>query len=127
MNMRTTLSLVAALTLAGYAAAQPANAPARGAPAPITAVVPPAAELPANTQTVTRTPAAMPVTASVPTAFLIRGGTVHTMGSQGVLQGADVLINGGKIAAVCLGLTPPQGAEVIEAHGRPVTPGLMAS
>ncbi len=138
MNMRT-FTLLAALILAGDAAAQPATAPATAAPrpltlpqpatsapAPMTAVVPPAAELPANAQPVIQ----VPITAAAavgPTAFLIRGGTVHTMGSQGVLQGADVLISGGKITGVGVGLTPPPGVEVIEAHGRPVTPGLMAS
>ena len=150
MNSKIALALFAALALAGYALAQPANnAPAYGppvqlgepaparpnpapattapSPAPGTAVVPPAAELPANARPSNQLmPVTAPVAQGVP-SYLIRGGTVHTMGAQGVMQGTDVLISGGKIVAIGPGLTPPQGAQVIEANGRPVTPGLMAS
>jgi imidazolonepropionase-like amidohydrolase len=129
--MRTRIfMLLAAFLLIGAAAAQPSRAPATGAPTSLTsqptAVVPPAAELPSNAQTVNRTTAVeQPVKGAA--GYLIRGGTVHTMGNLGVMKGADVLISGGKITSVGVGLTPPQGTEVIEAHGRPVTPGLMAS
>lgn len=140
MNTKTALALIAILALAGDAAAQPANnAPATAAPTPLTmphaaapastqptAVVPPAAELPVNAQPANQVAVTAPA-AGGPVAFLIRGGMVHTLGSQGVLQGADVLISGGKIAGVGVGLTPPPGAVVIEAQGKPVTPGLMAS
>ncbi len=140
MKTRTTLTLLAALILAGDAAAQTANnAPATAAPTPLTtrhtaspaqamptAAVPPAAELPANAQPANQAAVSAPAVAN-PTAFFIRGGMVHTMGNQGVLQGADVLISGGKITGVGVGLTPPSGAAVIEAQGKPVTPGLMAS
>ena len=36
---------------------------------------------------------------------LIRGATVHTVGEQGVLSNADVLVRDGKIAAVGTGLS----------------------
>jgi imidazolonepropionase-like amidohydrolase len=38
-----------------------------------------------------------------------------------------VLIVGGKVAQVGQNLTPPDGARIIDAKGKPVTPGLMAS
>ena len=55
---------------------------------------------------------------------LVRGGTVLT-GTGQELAGADVLIQDGRIAAVGEGLAAPQGAEVIDAAGRWVTPGLI--
>jgi len=71
-------------------------------------------------------PAAPPV--AVPSnAFLIRHGQVHTVGAQGTIANGDVLIVGGKIAAVGINLAAPQGATIIDAQGKPVTPGLMAS
>ena len=55
---------------------------------------------------------------------LIRGATVLT-GTGTQLDGADVLIQDGRIAAVEEGLAAPEGAEVIDAAGRWVTPGLI--
>ncbi len=57
--------------------------------------------------------------------FLVRGARVHTAGSAGTLANADVLVEGGRIAAVGNGLAAPAGATVVEANGRPVTPGLF--
>lgn len=57
---------------------------------------------------------------------LIRNATVHTMTARGTLQGADVLITNGTVAAIGPGLRAPAGAEVVDANGRPVTPGLFA-
>jgi imidazolonepropionase-like amidohydrolase len=56
---------------------------------------------------------------------LIRGATVHTMGEAGVLESADVLLRGRRIAEVGRGLAVPEGAAVFEAQGRIVTPGLF--
>jgi hypothetical protein len=56
---------------------------------------------------------------------MIRGAKVYTQTSQGALDNADVLIRAGKIAAVGRGLTAPANATVIEARGRPLTPGLF--
>jgi imidazolonepropionase-like amidohydrolase len=56
---------------------------------------------------------------------LIRDATVHTLTSAGVLEHTDILISDGKIAEMGHGLTAPANAEVIEASGRPVTPGLF--
>ncbi|SVC55716.1 uncharacterized protein METZ01_LOCUS308570, partial [marine metagenome] len=57
----------------------------------------------------------------------ITNGTVHTMGPDGTLEGATVLIEDGRITAVGSGIEVPPGAEVIDADGQPVTPGLMNS
>jgi hypothetical protein len=59
-------------------------------------------------------------------ALLIRGATVHTMSDTGVLGSADILLVGDRIEAVGSALAAPDGARVIEARGRPVTPTLFA-
>jgi hypothetical protein len=56
---------------------------------------------------------------------LIRNATVHTIDAAGVLQGSDVLIRDGRIAAIGRGL-PGDGARPIDAGGRPLTPGFFA-
>lgn len=135
--MSTCLILsLAALALACTAAAA-SEQPAAGAPTPLvgtpqptpqSAVVPPAAETPADAAPSNEMmPLTRPVASAAPGVVLIRGGTVHTLAQQGVLRGGDVLIDGGKISAVGTGIAPPPGAQVIEANGKPVTPGLMAS
>lgn len=57
----------------------------------------------------------------------IVGGTVHTLADAGTLQDATVLIEDGQITAVRRGRVTPDGATVIDAKGRVVTPGLFAS
>jgi len=64
---------------------------------------------------------------SASSATLIKHGHVYTVGSAGTLADADVLILDGKVAAVAAGLPAPNGAKVIDVHGKPVTPGLMVS
>jgi hypothetical protein len=56
---------------------------------------------------------------------LIRNATVHTVGTRGTLQNADVLVRGGRIAAVGTGLAAPAGTPVVDADGRPLTPALF--
>ena len=58
--------------------------------------------------------------------LFINDATVHTMSSAGVLQEGDILIRGGRVQSVGAGLSPPEDARVIEAEGRPVTPGFFA-
>ncbi|HEX2591927.1 MAG TPA: amidohydrolase family protein [Rhizomicrobium sp.] len=58
---------------------------------------------------------------------LIKHGHVYTVGAQGTLADGDVLIVNGKITQVGSNLIAPPGARVIDAKGKPVTPGLMAS
>ena len=50
---------------------------------------------------------------------------MHTAAAAGTLENADVLVQGGRIAAVGAGLAAPAGAIVVEAKGRPLTPGLF--
>jgi hypothetical protein len=57
--------------------------------------------------------------------LLIRNATVHTAGTQGTLQNADVLVQGGRIRAVGPGLAAPAGVQTIDAQGRPLTPTLF--
>jgi hypothetical protein len=57
---------------------------------------------------------------------LIRNATVHTMGSSGTLEATDVLVADGAIRDIGKGLRAPDDARVLEADGRPVTPGLFA-
>ena len=56
---------------------------------------------------------------------LIRNAKVHTAGARGTLADADVLVQGGVIRAVGKGLANPAGVPVVEAGGRPLTPGLF--
>jgi len=57
---------------------------------------------------------------------LIRHATVHTAGVRGTLKNADVLVQGGIIRAVGPGLLVPPGVPVVEAGGKPLSPGLFA-
>lgn len=57
--------------------------------------------------------------------LLIRNATVHTATARGTLQGADVLVRGGRIAAIGTGLSAPAGVPVVDAAGQPVTPALF--
>jgi imidazolonepropionase-like amidohydrolase len=56
---------------------------------------------------------------------MIRDATVHTMTSAGVIKGGDLLILDGRIESVGADLQPPPGVEVVEAHGKPLTPGFF--
>jgi hypothetical protein len=57
--------------------------------------------------------------------LLIRNATVHTAAAQGTLKDADVLVQGGVIRAVGENLAAPAGVTVVEARGKPLTPGLF--
>jgi imidazolonepropionase-like amidohydrolase len=67
--------------------------------------------------------AASPVLAAAQD-LLIRNATVHTVTERGTLERTDVLVRGGRVAAVGSNLAAP-GATVVEAEGRPLTPGLF--
>ena len=60
-----------------------------------------------------------------PEHVLVRGATIWTMGPQGVLENADLLVRRGTVVQVGHNLTAPAGATIIEAGGRHVTPGLI--
>jgi len=60
-------------------------------------------------------------------AYLIRGAKVYTMGPQGVLDKADVLIREQIIVQIAPVIAPPEDAVVIDGTGKIVTPGFMTS
>src|SRR5580700_7702476 len=67
-----------------------------------------------------------PSTYQVPSspALLIQGAVVLT-GTGERIDGADVLVENGRISAVGRGLSPPAGARIVAAQGRWVTPGII--
>jgi imidazolonepropionase-like amidohydrolase len=58
-------------------------------------------------------------------SVLVRGATVWTQGPEGTLDNADVLVVDGRIKKVGHGLKAPDGAQIIDASGKHVTPGLI--
>ncbi len=64
---------------------------------------------------------------SIPTQqdVLVKNATVWTGEKEGILQNHDVLIAGGKIAAIGKNLTPPKNGSVIDATGKHVTAGII--
>jgi imidazolonepropionase-like amidohydrolase len=56
----------------------------------------------------------------------IEGGTVHTM-TGAAIEGATVLIRGGRVVAVGTDVVVPAGARRVDATGQHVTPGLIDS
>ncbi len=56
----------------------------------------------------------------------IVGGKVHTVGPNGVIDNATIIVVDGRIAAVGSGIGVPDGATVIDAKGKIVTPGLFS-
>jgi len=57
----------------------------------------------------------------------ITNATVHTVGPEGTLDNATIVIENGRIAEVGTGIRVPAGAEVIDASGKIVTPGLFSA
>src|SRR5689334_19555123 len=66
--------------------------------------------------------AQQPVAKAGPT--LIKNATVLTV-TKGTLQGTDILLQNGKIAQIGKNLTAPAGAQVIDATGKYVMPGII--
>ena len=60
-----------------------------------------------------------------PAAVLVRGATIWTMTSQGIMENADLLVTRGRVTRVGRNLTAPAGATVIDGVGKHVTPGLI--
>ena len=58
--------------------------------------------------------------------ILIQGGTIHTI-SHGILENADILFVDGKIISVDHNLDIPAEAEIIDASGQHVFPGLISA
>jgi imidazolonepropionase-like amidohydrolase len=57
--------------------------------------------------------------------LVITGARVHTMGDQGTLHDATVLVENDRIVAVGNNVDIPDGATLIDASGRVVTPGFF--
>jgi len=60
-----------------------------------------------------------------PRHVLVRNATVWTMGPQGILENADLLVREGRVVEVGQSLRAPRNATVIDAEGKHVTPGLI--
>jgi len=57
----------------------------------------------------------------------LTGARIHTVGPQGTLEDATVVIDGDRILAVGTEIEIPDGAEVFDATGLIITPGLFSS
>jgi imidazolonepropionase-like amidohydrolase len=68
--------------------------------------------------------AASPPDATAPTIVLIQNATILTV-SHGTIEHGSILIRDGKIAEVSQSIAKPPGAEVIDAHGQFVMPGII--
>ncbi|MEM8667375.1 MAG: amidohydrolase family protein [Planctomycetota bacterium] len=56
---------------------------------------------------------------------LFRGATVWTCDEQGKLEEADILVRDGLIVEVASSIDPPANCQVIDVHGKHITPGLI--
>src|ERR1700722_12014683 len=71
-----------------------------------------------------RTLAATPSDAAAPAIILIQNATILTV-SHGTIEHGSILIRDGKIAAVGQSIAKSPGAEVIDANGQFVMPGII--
>ncbi len=62
---------------------------------------------------------------SRPAAILIKNATIWTSAKAGKLEQTDMLVLNGKISAIGSNLQAPANAEVIDASGKHVSPGLI--
>ncbi len=60
-----------------------------------------------------------------PAVVLFRNATVWTSGPRGRLDNADLLVERGKIKTVGVGLASPEGAIVVNATGKHISPGII--
>ena len=60
-----------------------------------------------------------------PAAVVVRNATVWTQGSQGRMDGADLLVEAGRVVAVGSDLDAPGNAVEIDGTGKHVTPGMI--
>ena len=60
-----------------------------------------------------------------PDAVVVRNATIWTMGLQGRIDNADLLIQNGEVVEVGINLDAPRGAVEVDGTGKHVTPGLI--
>jgi len=60
-----------------------------------------------------------------PDHVIVRNATIWTMGAEGILENADLLIRSGVVADVGYNLQAPSDAVEIDANGKHITPGLI--
>jgi imidazolonepropionase-like amidohydrolase len=60
-----------------------------------------------------------------PAVLMVRNATIWTCGPQGILEKGDIIVRKGKVAEVGANLKVPSGAQVIDAAGKHVTPGII--
>jgi len=60
-----------------------------------------------------------------PPTVHIKNGTLWTCGPEGKLADGDVILDGGRIAAIGSDLESPGGATVVDASGLHITPGIV--
>jgi imidazolonepropionase-like amidohydrolase len=77
-----------------------------------------------NIFVVSRAFAADPPDAAAPPILLIQNATILTV-SHGTIEHGSILIRDGRIAEVGQSIAKPQGAEVIDANGQFVMPGII--
>ena len=61
---------------------------------------------------------------TAPAVTVIKNATVLTV-TKGTLQSTDILIENGKITRIGQNITPPRGAQVLDATGKYVMPGII--
>lgn len=67
------------------------------------------------------------VSGTSPPVTVIVHADAHTLSVAGRIENATIVLRGGKIIAIGADVEIPAGAEVIDAAGNPVTPGLISS
>ncbi len=60
-----------------------------------------------------------------PKFVAFKNATIWTCGPAGLIRGGTVLVREGKIVSVGQGVAIPEGAEVVDAEGRHITPGII--
>ncbi len=78
-----------------------------------------------DTKRVAHSPSESRGPSASPKILLVRNATLWTSAGQGVLTNADIVVKDGKIASIGSNLAALDGATVIDAAGKHVTPGLI--
>lgn len=71
--------------------------------------------------------ASMSANVSIADTVVYTGATVHTMGPAGSIENATLVIQDGRFSAVGTGGSAPDGATVIDATGKIITPGFFSA